>query len=450
MTRNKNKTKNLSNRRIKTNVRKTKLRGAGDYEGPSNYSPLERIEWTLDKLDGKVNTLKANLPKQSTSEIGKLASMAGRSLGNFVGQGELGSMAGSTLARLFGHGDYVVNSNSLMSQMNGPSIPKFSNDARAIRVREREYLGDVVTSGTPGAFNLGSYLLNPTNAVTFPWLSQFAFLFDQWEPHGIVFEFKSTSSEFNGTSQALGTIIMATDYDAYDAQYPNKQLMENSDYACSTKASESLIHGIECEMKERPTRILYTDATGVQPITNSTLGNFQIATQGMSTANVNVGELWISYDISFYKKQLAVITPPISNNYYSASGSLTTQGAAGPYIKAPAVSAANNISVSTIVGTGNRVFFPPTQTSGYYQYTYFVTDGLGVMITSFETPPGLFNCTVTSTESATTVQAGASWMKAIFIQITGPNAYMTISNYPSSTAANYYVTITPCTAYNIL
>jgi hypothetical protein len=34
------------------------------------------------------------------------------------------------------------------------------------------------------------------------------------------------------------------------------------------------------------------------------LGNFQLATQGVSAAGVTLGELWVSYDITFYKKQL--------------------------------------------------------------------------------------------------------------------------------------------------
>jgi hypothetical protein len=242
-----------------------------------------------------------------------VGSKIGAQIGARYGQAGLGMKAGDFLNRVIGKGDYTVQGNSLMkgNLTKSSQIPFFTPDGkRGLRVTEREYLGDIRSGQIVGgstAFTNTSYSINPGLASTFPWLSALANNFDQWQPNGIIFEFRSTSSTFNGTSQALGTVIMATEYDVVDPQFATKVEMENSDYAMSCAASESLIHAVECTPKERQ-RQLYSIRNGNVPSNdiqrNYDLGNFQIATQGMSVSDVNLGELWVSYDITFYKKQL--------------------------------------------------------------------------------------------------------------------------------------------------
>lgn len=285
-----------------TTKKKASIKGKGDYTVENSIAdPLKRMEAKLDHLERSVN-------KKAT--VKSAANTIGRTLGNFVNQGDLGALAGDTMAKLFGHGDYTVRTNSLINPTNEALMPKFSSNKRGTRIVEREYLGDIVSgalSGSSTGFNLVNYPINPTNPQVFPWLSTIASLFDQWEPNGVVFEFVSTSSEFNGANQALGAVIMATDYDLQDPLYTSKQQMENSDYACSTKPAVSLMHGIECDASERPLKIMYT-STGASDPRFSVLGNFQLATQGVSAANINLGELWVSYDITFYKKQQLPLT----------------------------------------------------------------------------------------------------------------------------------------------
>jgi len=282
--------------------RKKTTRGRGDYT-----TEVTSIKNPITRLESKIDHLERSLVRNPLSKS-QAASTIGRTLGNFIGQGDLGALAGSSLSKYFGHGDYTVKTNSLMKGASSMGA-KFSGDGRrGTRVTEREYIGDLRCGsviGNASIFNRDVYRINPTDAGTFPWLSQFAKQFDQWEPHGIVFEYVTTSSDFNGASQALGAVIMATDYDAYDPPYPTKLEMEAADYSCSTKPSLNLVHGIECEPKERPFPILYTTPRSNAPEALSSLGNFQVATQGCSVSSVTLGELWVSYDITFYKKQLA-------------------------------------------------------------------------------------------------------------------------------------------------
>jgi hypothetical protein len=284
---------------------KSVLTGKGDY--------------TLKKLDdayGAIDDLDRRLMKQEQKK--GLGSGIGSKIGGMLGNSELGSklggMAETSLGRLFGFGDYAISQNSLMKaaissdvMSSANIVPQFGTHGRGVRLQEREYIGDIVSGALvngSSTFTNVSFTINPLNQQTFPWLATFAANFEEWEPHGIVFEFKSTSSEYNGTSQALGTVIMATDYDVYDTQYNSKIEMETADYSNSTKSSCTAMHGIECDPTERATKLLYVGSGQPDQRLNS-LGNFQLATIGCSTANVTLGELWVSYDITFYKKQLA-------------------------------------------------------------------------------------------------------------------------------------------------
>lgn len=224
------------------------------------------------------------------------------------------------LQAFIGAGDYVAmespNTNSLINPTVLTTVPQMSNKGRrGVRVVESEFVGDILSGPTlvagSTAFNNTVYTLNPQNSVLFPWLSSMAPLFDQWEPNGIILRFKSTSSEFNGVSQGLGVVVGAADYDAADASYSSKVEMENADYSVSCKASESFLMGIECDPSERPTRVLFTGlpSHAQTPANLHDLCRVQIATQGMSAAGVTIGELWIDYDITFYKKQLSPISP---------------------------------------------------------------------------------------------------------------------------------------------
>lgn len=300
--------------------RPTNLRGKGDYDAgiSSITDPIKRVESKIDHLERSIN-------KKATAK--GAASTIGRTLGNFFNQGDLGALAGESMAKLFGHGDFQVVSNSLINpSTSSTQVPKFTNHGkRGTRIIEREYLCDLKTGPMDGgstAFTNIVFPINPTNTKTFPWLSTIAHLYDQWEPNGIVFEFVSTSSEFNGTSQALGAVIMSTDYDMFDQPYKDKREAENADYACSTKPALSLMHGIECDPKERPTPILYT-STPTDEKRLSYLGNHQISTVGCSVSDVTLGEIWISYDITFYKKQI-VDTVTTFPHFCGSGYSLTT------------------------------------------------------------------------------------------------------------------------------
>lgn len=212
--------------------------------------------------------------------------------------------------RIHGRGDYSMASNAAAIRKNsvinmGVQIPSFGDMSLATIVRHREFIQDI-TAGGSTAFTVLPFALNPAQAGTFPWLSQLAVNYDQYQLIGCVFEYITTSSE-SATSLPMGSVIMGTDYDSVDSNFGTKQIMENSQYCTSGKPSCSLMHAIECDPRATSTPIKYV-RQGVVPggsdIRLYDHGIFQLATVGLPVSSGNIGELWVTYEIALYKPQL--------------------------------------------------------------------------------------------------------------------------------------------------
>jgi len=232
----------------------------------------------------------------------------GQRLGSFIGEGADLLFSKVNPLKIFGFGDYApysydVRANTLLSMGNSPPEIQNKADGRVI-LRHREYIKDIVTGAT-SAFTVQSFPIQPADANTFPWLSTIAHCFEQYRLRGMIFEFKSTSADaLNSTNTALGTVIMATEYDASRGDFTSKAEMENHQYAASARQSCSMLHPIECDRSQSTIDILYIneDPTITGPdLRFNDFGRFQIATVGQQGASVNIGELWVTYEIELLK-----------------------------------------------------------------------------------------------------------------------------------------------------
>lgn len=200
----------------------------------------------------------------------------------------------------FGRGDYTLKSNSLIGP--GGEVVTFGGD-EGIRVRQREYLGPVFGS-TP--FSMQHQLIvNPGNPACFPHLSRVAQYFQQYVINGCIFLYKSTSGDVavNG-DPALGEVVMATNYDAVEASYRNKADMLASAYCNADKPSVSQAHGLECAafsnvLEKRYIR--HGDEKASEDPKTYDFGKFQLAVQGTNANATQIGELWVTYDITLNK-----------------------------------------------------------------------------------------------------------------------------------------------------
>jgi hypothetical protein len=184
------------------------------------------------------------------------------------------------------------------------NAPVFGKTPPTFRIKNREFVADI-TSST--AFSTANYTINPGNSNLFPWLHSMAAGYQQYKVNGMVMYFNTTSATAIGsTNTAMGTIMMSTNYDLAEPNYSTKSEVLASYFSSSGAPSQDLIHAIECDPKQRPVDIMYVDQAG-ESVTDPALfnmGNFQVATAGMQAASV-IGELWVSYDITFYKPRLS-------------------------------------------------------------------------------------------------------------------------------------------------
>jgi len=299
----------------------------GQNKNKANTSNVQKVV----KVKGPPPTIKREFAKTGKDELMQFMSninMAkpAESAGEILGK-KLGMFAGRLLGRITGSGDYQTNLPPGGLPIEETMVPQFikSENSRETRIRHREFVGNVYASSVAGAFLNTSYAFNPGNALMFPWLATIAQHYDQWEPHGAVIIFKTLTSTY-AASQSLGTVVIASDYDVYDPSYNSKVDMANSEFAVSGNAAQSLMHPIECNAGERMTKVL-TVGNGLYTAVDNKrffdLANVQIASEGC-LANQLLGELWVTYDLSFYKPQIPLDPGGlmIAHQFYTANLSL--------------------------------------------------------------------------------------------------------------------------------
>nr|WAE43113.1 MAG: capsid protein [Cressdnaviricota sp.] len=332
---------------------------------------------------------KQSIPN-TLSTVGTMAGnmMGGPLAGKVLGAG--GSALGGIINKITGLGDYTIEHNSIAG-IGGDPVPAVINTHTGVRICHREYIQDVDSS--IGFTNIG-YSINPGVINTFPWLSAIAQNFQQYKFHGLVFTFVSTSADaLNSTNTALGTVIMATNYNAFQNLFQSKSQMENNEFTTSGKPSVNIMHMIECDPKQTIQEGKFYIRTGAlganQDIKTYDQGLFQLATVG-SQAISTIGELHVSYDIEFFKPtDIGLLGNNLQYAHYYCSGVAITTA----YFGSSRVARIDNIGLNVI---GNLFIFPVTvQPSQVYKIDYMVTGS--VVATPTVTPTlTLANCTLVS------------------------------------------------------
>lgn len=231
--------------------------------------------------------------------LGKLSRTAmGKSLGRMVSR----SLRG--IGMYTGRGAYVGN--SLMDDKPPQVITTGIDETGAVTVSKLEFLTEVY--GPTSAFNVQSFNINPGLESTFPWLSQIAQNYDEYELVQCVFSYRSTTTDIGAsTTGQCGTVLMATSYDPAAPVFGDKKQMMAYDGAMSCKTTESQAHGVECDpskLSGSPGK--YVRAFGLdqsKDIKDYDHGVFQLAIANSPTAfaNQSLGELWVSYTVKLRK-----------------------------------------------------------------------------------------------------------------------------------------------------
>lgn len=314
-----------------------------------------------------------------------------------------------------------------------------------VRVKHKEYLGDIYSAST---FTNVSLKINPGEETTFPWLSQMAKSFEEYKMNKLSFIYKSMSSDAvlsSAASSALGTIIMATDYDASDDLFTTKFEMENNYKTVSGKPSISFKHRVECKQNVMKKLFVRTENNITADPRFTDIGNFQIAVQGCQATGGVIGELWVEYDCSLSKPQfingMQVATAHFQTSYAAAAaavatpfGTVTATGTTGRLATGGyPVEGSTLDAIISYDGTYNYLVFDPDMQSGEFLFIMKWKSSAGVG--AFTPPTLLFsNCSAQtvwqadtqSSDGTTATNSTANPIMLYVIRITAPNASVRI------------------------
>lgn len=227
----------------------------------------------------------------------------GGTLGGYFGDtgSQVGKYLGKMVGKITGLGDYKISKNVLL---HSNQVPFMHNTQNSVVIRNREYLTDIKGSIN---FNSINYNVNAGLKDVFPWLGNVAECFEAYQFEGLIFEFKATAgSAIASTNNALGSVIMSADYNALDNNYTSKNEALNSMFSVSTKPSENCVLAIECDPKvnNQPRYFVRDGVRSLGDLRLYDLCKIQIATQGMQADNINIGELWVSYQVRLFKPNI--------------------------------------------------------------------------------------------------------------------------------------------------
>lgn len=352
----------------------------------------------------------------------------GGALGKFSGipgMGPAGSEIGRRISRLIGSGDYQTNEvsvNNLIHPRGADPSANFGKDSLSIRMRHREFLGDIKTGSVAGTFVNYAYPINAGLRQTFPYLSQLASNFETYCCKGIVFEFISSASPYV-SSGSLGTVIGSCEYNAAMPLFASKFAMENSNLSVSTRLDKNLMYGLECAAGANAQNCYYIrEGTSSSPLNVTDMGIFQLGlAPGASVpANTVVGELWVAYDVELSRPLLE-----LSRNGYATFTRDTVTGALP--LGTNAVTAVTNGNLSNVAITGNSISIPDAVVGDVYLVTINMLYATPGAWTTYFTPTGT-NCTLGIQRTAPT--SGSTSARSIVyftIQATDVNVSVTLS-----------------------
>jgi hypothetical protein len=279
--------------------------------------------------------------------------------------------------------------------------------------------------------------INPGLSSTFPWLAEIAANFEEYRILGMVFEYKTTSaaSITSGTNTAMGVVMMATQYNANNAPLADKQHLENYEFATSCVPSISALHPVECAPNLNALSELYIRTAPVtgQDLRLYDLGLFQCSTVGFQSANI-VGELWVTYEVEFFKPKLTVYSSIYIQEKAKTGGSSNA---------APFGSSVGNFTrlggntPAPIPSGGTLV--PPFWVSG-------TTVNLGIL------PIGNYLLTIILTGGATAITAPSTF--SVSGTVAGPNIFdgSSVNNYSmgSTLTDTFYTQLLQFTVSSVL
>jgi len=429
--------------RLRTRSRpatRSRTRGKGLYTGHGLYTG--RGKYGFDTLKRGIGMARSAyqkfVPESQRKALASAArdivrtgidTMHGMGVANLdTTKGHLGDLANAYL----GSGGY----NELVKPAGGYSalpitMSSTGDETSSVCITNREYIGDIFGPETAN-FNNQAYSINPALPGVFPWLSQIACNYDEYEFVQLVFEYHPTINETSTASSGQsGTLIMVTDYNPSHAPFSDKEQMMQYHGGQSDRVTALSIHGVECDPSKSSNMRRYTRVNPVVPgqdVKNFDVGLFQIGINNIPNAfyNQQLGELWVYYKVMLHVPKLGSARGNsiqqdifVSDAPYGAGAS----GMSSLFVPLNTVKAQqNNLGCTIITDTMSEpqaqlfnVLFPANATGDYEVEVLFSSDNYRcqmVMQTDPETPGEPFTygqCLPVYDVLPTTLGYGYNW-----------------------------------------
>jgi len=168
---------------------------------------------------------------------------------------------------------------------------------RTTRICEDEYVAEV--AGSTG-FATAQYPINPGQALTFPWLSKEALLWEKYHFEQLEFYYRPEVSAFATNGQA-GKVMLSCDYDASDAPPATKQQVEDTHPHQDAMPYEDVYLRLEPNEMYQSSDAKYVRPGGLpggSDIKTYDCGNLFVSTIG-NTNTTTIGELRVRYCVVF-------------------------------------------------------------------------------------------------------------------------------------------------------
>jgi len=172
---------------------------------------------------------------------------------------------------------------------------QITSAGKDVRIRHSEYIAEVFGSVN---FNLTTYIIQPGNSTSFPWLANMTYLYESYTIHKLNYRFESSKS-----TATNGAVLMAIDFDAADSAPPSKtQMMAYNRYVRTPVWEECVYQSDPRDLKILEKRYVRSATVANTDNRLYDTGNFYIATQGCADTTV-VGELHVDYEITLHTPQ---------------------------------------------------------------------------------------------------------------------------------------------------
>lgn len=210
-----------------------------------------------------------------------------------------------------GSGSYGPVKNDLIAGGHGTQgVMRFDQqtDEESITISHSEFVMDVYAPAVVGSSQDTKLSLNAGLSYTFPMLSQIAANFEEAEIMQLAFTYKPTLSDWQTSNGQVGSIMFATNHNPNANLWTTKEQILAVTGSTSSKVTEPVFHGIECDPSKHHNDQQFLVRTGPAPLqanlTDYDLGWMQMRVRDVPVSNLTLGELHVSYTVKLRRPRI--------------------------------------------------------------------------------------------------------------------------------------------------